>query len=135
MLDPTLEAAIRERIASIPIVDTMNMNVEVLEPGRCRMRVPRKLAYDGVFESFHGGLMMTSADSAACFAILTITGAEERLTTTDMSIRFLAPCLGDLIVEARCIKVGRTMCPVNIELFDDQNKMVAVASVNYIRLS
>ncbi|MCF8031715.1 MAG: PaaI family thioesterase [Desulfarculaceae bacterium] len=135
MLEPALESAIRARIAAIPIVDTMQMAIEELSQGRCRMRVPRKKSYDGVYESFHGGLLMTSADSAACFAILTITGAEEKLTTTDMSIRFLAPCLSDLIVEAKCIKVGRTLCPVAIDLFDEHGKLVAVASVNYIRLA
>jgi len=134
MLETSLEKALRARIDAIPIVHTMDMRIEALEPGRCRMRVPRQKAYDGVYESFHGGLLMTSADSAACFAILTLTGAEEKLTTTDMSIRFLAPCLSDLIVEARCIKVGRTMCPVSIDLFDEQGIQVAVASVNYIRL-
>ncbi|MCH9025378.1 MAG: PaaI family thioesterase, partial [candidate division Zixibacteria bacterium] len=36
---------------------------------------------------------MTLADSAACFAIMTQTGPDQPLTTTDMNIRFLAPCL------------------------------------------
>lgn len=135
MLDATLEKAILERVAAIPIVDTLGMEVLELEPGLCRIKVARKPAYDGVFESFHGGLLMTVADSAACFAILTHTGPEVKLTTTDMNIRFLAPCLTDLTVAARTIKVGRTMCPVSVELFDDAKALVAVAQVNYILLN
>ncbi|MBU1275979.1 MAG: PaaI family thioesterase [Proteobacteria bacterium] len=135
MLDPTREASILRRVASIPIVDTLGMEVLELATGLCRIKVARKPAYDGVFESFHGGLLMTVADSAACFAILTVTGAEARLTTTDMNIRFLAPCLSDLTVAARIIKVGRTMCPVSVELFDGAGVLVAVAQVNYILLA
>ena len=48
MIDPGLEAAIRERIAKIPIVDTLRMDITELSEGRCRMTVPRRRAYDGV---------------------------------------------------------------------------------------
>jgi uncharacterized protein (TIGR00369 family) len=134
MIDTALEKAIRRRIAAIPIVDTLNMNVTDLSEGGCEMTVPRKKAYDGVYESFHGGLMLTAADSAACFAIFTLAGAEARLTTTDMGIRFLAPCRSDLTVRARVIKFGRTLCPVSVDLFDDGGTPVAVAQVSYIRV-
>jgi len=77
---------------------------------------------------------MTIADSMACFAILTQTGVEQLMTTTDMNIRFLAPCLGDVVAKARVIKLGRTMCPVAVDLFEVTGKHVAVAQVNYILL-
>ena len=77
---------------------------------------------------------MTIADSAACFAILTKTGPEVELTTTDMSIRFLAPCLSDVTAKAKVIKLGRTLVPVSVDLFDSANRHVAVAQVNYILL-
>ena len=77
---------------------------------------------------------MTAADSAACFAILTQTRADQLLTTTDMNIRFLAPCLTDLRVRARVIKRGRTLCPVAVDLFDARNTLVAVAQVSYLLL-
>jgi uncharacterized protein (TIGR00369 family) len=77
---------------------------------------------------------MTIADSSACFAILTMTGADQLMTTTDMNIRFLAPCLTDVQVKARVIKLGRLMCPVAVDLFDTAGKLVAVAQVNYMLL-
>ncbi len=75
---------------------------------------------------------MTIADSTACVAIFTKTGPFIKLTTTDMNIRFLAPCLSDVTVKARVIKIGRTLCPVAVDLYDAANKHVAVAQVNYI---
>ncbi len=134
MLTKELEAAILDRIYRIPIVDTLRLQVLKLADGYCETMAPRKLSYDGVFESFHGSLLMTVADSTACFAIFTRTGPEVRLTTTDMSIRFLAACLSDVTAKAQVIKVGRTLCPVAIALFDASNKKVAVAQVTYMLL-
>jgi uncharacterized protein (TIGR00369 family) len=132
---PELKNALLARINRIPIVQTLELEIVSFGDGTCETRVPRKRQYDGVFESFHGGLLITIADSTACFAILTRTGPDTRLTTTDMNIRFLAPCLTDVTARARVIKFGRTLCPVAVDLFDAQERKVAVAQVNYILLN
>ena len=134
MIDAAREAAILARITRIPIFDTLRMQDVEFDAGQCAVRVPRQPAYDGVFESFHGGLLMTIADSAACFALLTLTRTDQIMTTTDMNIRFLAPCLSDVQARARVIKQGRLMCPVAVDLFDATGKLVAVAQVNYLLL-
>ena len=131
-LTPEYKNEILAVINKIPIVDTLEMQIVSLTDGHCETRVQRKLSYDGVARSFHGGLLMTIADSAACFAIFTRTGPHIRLTTTDMNIRFLAPCLTDVTVKANVIKSGRTMCPVSVNLYDAVGKHVAVAQVNYM---
>jgi len=135
MLPSDMKEAILKRIMRIPIVDTLQMKIISLSEGCCEAMAPRKLGYDGVFESFHGGLLMTLADSTACFAIFTKTGPDVRLTTTDMSIRFLAPCLSDAFARAEVIKVGRTLCPVTVNLYDSRNKQVALAQVTYMFLN
>ncbi|MBT8358797.1 MAG: PaaI family thioesterase [Desulfobacterales bacterium] len=129
-----LKSDIITEINKIPIVDTLKIEIITLDDGYCETKVQRKLSYDGVFKSFHGGLLMTIADSTACFAIFTRTGPYVKLTTTDMNIRFLSPCLSDVTVKARVIKVGRTLSPVSIDLYDAAKKHVAVAQVNYILL-
>ncbi len=131
-LSPELKNNILSEIKKIPIVDTLKIQIISLSDGFCETKVPRKLSYDGVFKSFHGGLLMTIADSTACFAIFTKTGPFVKLTTTDMNIRFLAPCLSDVTAKAKVIKLGRTLCPVSIDLYDSNKKHVAVAQVNYI---
>jgi uncharacterized protein (TIGR00369 family) len=128
------QVAILDRLRSIPIYATLGMEVLGASPGSVSMRVPRDKRYDGIFESFHGGILMTAADSAAAFAVLTVAGADAKITTTDMSIRFLAKCLTDVRVEARVIKAGRTMVPVAVEIFDANDVLVAIAQVAYMRL-
>ena len=135
MLSPDHAAAILERARRIPIFNTLGMDDMTFDEGVCRVRVPRRPELDGVFESVHGGILMTIADSIACFAILTKTPVDQALATTDMNIRFLAPCLTDVVAEARVIKLGRVLCPVAIDLFDTKGTHVAVAQASYMRLS
>lgn len=134
MISAEHQAAILARIKKIPIFETLQMEVVAFDAGYCEGKVPRQKIYDGVFESFHGGILMTIADSVACFAILTQTGVEQIMTTTDMNIRFLAPCLSEVYAKARVIKFGRTMCPVAVDIFDAAGKHIAVAQVNYMLL-
>jgi len=134
MLTEADKQRIIERVQHIPIVETLGFRFDEFDTGFCRITVPRDKRYDGIYGSLHGGLLMTIADSIACFAIMTQTGPDEPLTTTDMNIRFLAACLTDVTAEARVIKCGRTLCPVAIDLFDQHGRKVAVAQVTYIRL-
>ncbi len=123
------------RIEKIPIFKTLNFKIEELRDGTCTAYVARKKEYDGIFETFHGGLLMTIADSISAFAILTLTGSDKTIATTDMNIRFLAPCKTGVRAIAKIIKFGRTLCPVAIDLFDEENRLVAVAQVTYIIIS
>lgn len=123
-----------ERVRQIPIVATLGMRFEAMGDGWCRICVPHDRKYDGIFDSYHGGLLMTVADSVACFAIMTKLGWQDVLTTTDMNIRFLNPCLTDVTAYAKVIKLGKTLCPVAVDLHDAHGKHVAVAQVTYIRL-
>ncbi len=133
-LDEAFQKRLLERIHSIPAVNTLGFRVEHMAPGECHAVVPRDSAMDGIYESFHGGLLMTVADMAACFAVMTLTGPEQMMTTTDMNIRFLAPCLTEVRAVAKVIKAGRSLCPSGVELFDAGGNRVAVAQVTYMRL-
>lgn len=134
MLTEAYKQRLLDSVRHIPIVETLKIRIDDFDAGWCRASVPHQRQYDGIFKSFHGGLLMTVADSIACFAIMTQTGPDELLTTTDMNIRFLAPCRSDVTAEARVIKLGKTLCPVHVDLFDADAVKVAVAQVTYIRL-
>jgi uncharacterized protein (TIGR00369 family) len=134
MLEEELKTKILNRAEQIPAFDNFGLRILGLSPGVCEALMPRDRGFDGIFESFHGGLLMTVADTIACFAIMTHTGPDERMATTDMSIRFLAPCLTDVRAVARVIKLGRSLCPVQVDLYDLNDRLVAVAQVCYMRI-
>jgi uncharacterized protein (TIGR00369 family) len=130
---PTTDA-LQNRLDQIPIFKTLRLRVGVVGEGTASLTAPYDPTYDGVFNSFHGGLLMTLADTAACIAVLSLAGADAAITTTDMNIRFLAPSHSDVTAEAKVIKFGKTLCPVSVDLRDVEGVLVAVAQVNYIRL-
>lgn len=134
MLTGDLEQRILERVTRIPVFERIGLQILELSPGLCIAEARHDLDFDGIFESFHGGMLTTVADTIACFAIMTHTGPDIKLATTDLHVRFLAPCLSNVRAEARVIKLGKTMCPVQVDLYDQQQKHVAIAQVNYIRL-
>ncbi len=77
-LDPATEAGIRARMRSIPIFTSLGFSGERLGVGSFECTVARNKEFDGIFDSFHGGLLMTAADSAAAIVALTLWGAESR---------------------------------------------------------
>jgi uncharacterized protein (TIGR00369 family) len=134
-LAPNEAQALLTRLQTIPAFNGLGIQQVVFKPGFCQAVVPRQPQLDGIFESYHGGMLATAADTIACFAIMTQTGPDSWLTTTDLNIRFLNACLTSVRVEAQVIKLGRQLCPVAVNLFDDNNTLVAVAQVTYMRLN
>jgi uncharacterized protein (TIGR00369 family) len=126
--------AVRARVELIPIFKTLGLRIDDLGKGTTKLTAPYESRYDGIFKSYHGGLLMTLADTAACVAVLTLGDLEARVTTTDMNIRFLAPCRSDASACAHVIKFGKTLCPVSVEICDRSATRVAIAQVNYMRL-
>ena len=125
---------LRARFERIPIMRSLGLVLESAGKGTATMRLPYRRELEGVYESMHGGLMMTLADTVACVAVMTLAGTEAAMTTTDMNIRFLSACRSDCIAEATIVKFGRTLVPVDVKLRDEQGKLLATAQVTYMRL-
>ena len=135
MADLTISPeAIRQRLMAIPAVQTFGYRVEELSPGRAVIVAPYDTSLDGIFECFHGGLLATLADSTGATAALTVAGAESPMTTTDLSIRFLAPCRTDARATAQIIKAGRTLVIAEINIHDMTGRHIAVSQASYMRL-
>jgi uncharacterized protein (TIGR00369 family) len=128
------KSAILARGRAVPIAATLGLEFVRLERGLCSIRMVRDRRFDGIYESLHGGLLMTLADSAGAFAVLTLIPVDESITTTEMNIRFLAPVRGAVTAEARVLKVGRTLCPIDADLIDDDGRLVAHAGMTYMRV-
>ena len=125
---------IRARAMSVPISSALGLQLLGLNRGVCVMRLTRDPKFDGIYQSLHGGFLMTLADSAAAFALLTVIPADEPITTTEMNIRFLAPVHDDVTATARVLKAGKTLCPIVAELHDDAGTLVAHAGFTYMRV-
>ena len=130
MIDPIL----LKRMQQVPLFSFLPFEIGSAANGTAELSLEYRHDFDGIFESLHGGFLMTLADTAACIAILSKTGIDAMVTTTDMNIRFLSACRSKATARARIIKFGRTLVPVHIDIFDEAGTLVAVAQVTYMRL-
>ncbi len=135
MIPPELEEGLHQCLETVPILKTLGFRSLECDIGFVRVVVPRSDRHNGLQPTFHGGIMTTVADCTAWLAIATKLGADADLTTSDIHVRFLAPCFSDVTAEARVIKFGWTLCPVDVQLFDTNRAQVATAQVTYFRLA
>lgn len=135
MLDPGRADEILSAFRQAPCFSSFGLENVQLEPGQCRLTARHLPQYDGLPGGFHGGMMAAVADCVAWCAIATQTGPAEPMVTTDLSLHYLAPCTTDVTAVGRVVKLGRTLCPVDVELFDAAGRRVAKGIVTYIRLS
>ena len=126
--------AMMARVNSVPMMHTLNLEILRLDRGECDARVPRRVEWDGIYQTMHGGILATISDSVTCWAILTEIGSDEKVATTDFNIRFLRPCLTDAICHARVIRSGKRLCVAEADLIDTTGRKVAVAQATYARL-
>src|SRR5262245_30681296 len=121
---PDVVRQLHDLTRTIPVCASLGFAIRELADGFCRMAVPKPMQFDGINGVFHGGLLTTVADSVAWFAIATRHGPETRLTTCDLHVRFLSACWTGVTADARVIKFGKTLCPVDVQLFDDDRRAV-----------
>ena len=136
---PPLGAAERDaivrRFATIPLARTLGVRLARLERGECDLELDDRRDLDGIFESLHGGILATLADSAVAFAILTLVPPETRLTTIEFDIRFLAPCRETVTARSRVIKAGGTLVTGHVDLVGKTSgTLLAVCGLTYMRL-
>ena len=119
---------------AIPSMQTFNYRLEELSVGRAVMVAPYDSKLDGIFACFHGGLLATLADSTGGAAALTMIGADAATATTDVSVRFIAPCRTDARATATIIHAGGRLVIAGVDIHDTNGKLVAVGQVSYMRL-
>ncbi|MCP5069399.1 MAG: PaaI family thioesterase [bacterium] len=134
-LDDDVRARVIARFEAVPLMKTIGVRLDRLARGECDLALDRRPDLNGIFESLHGGILTTLADSAVAFAGLTLIDPDEIITTIEFNTRFMAPCREGVVAKSRVIKMGRTLMTGEIDLMGtDSGSHVAVCGVTYMRL-
>lgn len=134
MLPEGREEEILRAIRGIACIESLGLAVLALDEGSATISGKHDPNFDGVNGTFHGGLLATLADCTAWFAIATRTGVGAPLVTTDLNIHYHNPCVGTAIATGTLIKLGRTLCPVQVEIRDTEARLIATSRVCYMRM-
>lgn len=99
----------------------------------CRLRLR-----PGLFNTVgivHGGVIATVADEAAWHAIIHCLGQQKKMTTSELKVNYLRPFAGQLLTARGIVlKLGRMLCVTRVDLFNEQKKLAAHATVTYALL-
>jgi uncharacterized protein (TIGR00369 family) len=82
-----------------------------------------------------GGMLMTLADVAMYYAILSVIGLKSMTVTNEFKINFLRPAVGgDVLARAEVLKTGRRIVYGEIRLFmaADHDKLIGHATSSYV---
>lgn len=117
-----------------PWVQALGIKFESIAEGRALARIPvsRSLSRSGGI--ICGQAMMSAADTVIVFAISSALGEFKPMTTVSQSSSFLRPAAEkDLMVDARVIKLGRSIVYGEINLYTDSpEKPVAHMTSTYM---
>lgn len=110
--------------------------VEVLEPGYARIRMPYRKWMVRPGNVLSGPSMMAAVDTAMYVAVLGHIGVQLMAVTADMNLRFLNKgVLGDVIADARILKLGRKLIAMESRVYSAAEPEVLVmhATGSYAR--
>jgi len=78
---------------------------------------------------FHGGAVASLIDVAGDFALVLQVGSG--VPTINLRVDYLRPALGRLVATGTARRAGRTIGIVDIEVTDEQNRLVAIGRGSY----
>jgi uncharacterized protein (TIGR00369 family) len=116
-----------------PWVQELDIRIEAIRVDGVTLRVPAAERLSRVGGIVCGQAMMALADTAMALAVATVKGEFVPMTTVAQSSAFLRPATGDLLAEARIIRLGRTLVYGEIPLHTgDAGRPVAHVTSTYM---
>lgn len=108
--------------------------VEAVEDG-LTMETEVRPEWSNVFGSMHGGVTASLVDTAVGIAVFRGYGFARPVTTVELKVSYLRPIrAGKVIVKARILKQGKTLCVGVGDVFDKEGVHCATSLVTYMAL-
>jgi uncharacterized protein (TIGR00369 family) len=109
------------------------LTIERVDYARSRVRRHFQEDYIRPGGTISGPTMMELADFAMYVAVFSVAGPQPLAVTTNLNINFLRkPGKGDLIAEARLMKVGKRLVVGEVAIYSDgENEPVAHVTSTY----
>jgi uncharacterized protein (TIGR00369 family) len=114
--------------ATIPLMEFLGLVPEHIEPGLARTRLPWRVELTNSRGDVHGGTLMSVLDFTLSAAARGGLEHGTSMATIDMTTSFFAPATGDLSIEARCLKRGRSIAFCEGEVRNGAGEIVCKAS-------
>ena len=129
----TIDEFVQITRAQLPLVEMLGFDVEELDSDKCVVRANYTEDYLRPGGTISGPIMMALADYAMYGAIMGRSGHAQMALTTNLHINFLLrPEPGDVMAEAKVLKLGKRLAVGTVDLFGNvANDLVAHVTCTY----
>lgn len=108
----------------LPFGEMMGLSVDYFKSDHVRLRAVYSERFLRPGGTIAGPVMMGLADAALYALVLSRIGPVELAVTTNLSINFLRrPAPGDVIADARMLKLGKRLAVGEVSLFSDSDSV------------
>ena len=118
-----------------PLFNTLKARLVLAEDEQAEIRMPvtEDIVQGGGMVA--GGILATLADEAMAHAVLSSLDENVRAVTSEMNIRYLRGASpqdgGELVAQARVVRMGRQICVTEAQVSDDRNRLLATAGASF----
>lgn len=111
----------------MPFADLLGIEVTEVGDGHAegRVTVTEELSWNEDRVMAHGGVTFTLADTVGGAALVSVV--DQPVPTIDMRIDYLTAGVGDLHAEADVVRCGSDVGVVDVDVFDEDDTLVADA--------
>ena len=126
--------AIAERLIGRGFGELIGAEVDHVEDGYCRLRLPFKPELSRGDDLIHGGVIATLIDKAGTAAAWSYEDipSNARGATVSLTVNYLQGAVScDLITEGRVVRRGGTITVADVEVKNDAGDLIAKGPVTY----
>jgi uncharacterized protein (TIGR00369 family) len=136
LLTPEEERRVREAFEQIPFARLLGIELGELRRGAATLHLEAREELKRNRGILHGGVVASLADTAAAFAVLTLSEAGQAATTVDLTVHYLRPlATGRATARARVLRAGKRILVISVDVFDESQALAATALTSFIRLT
>lgn len=116
----------------IPFLDHLGVVPEYAKDGKSRISLEIRPEYENSFGIAHGGVIMTLLDFAMGAAARSTTDVPLGAMTIDMTVSFLRPSVGKIVVEGTILKPGKTINYCEAVVLNEAGEITAKSSGTFM---
>ncbi|UCC79555.1 MAG: PaaI family thioesterase [Candidatus Zixiibacteriota bacterium] len=125
------EKRIREEFGKFPFPALLGVEVESLEHGSARIKLPFRPELTQGQDYLHGGAITSICDSAVALALATMIDRGEYMLTIELKTNYTAPADDDVFAKARIIHKGNHTAVGEVDVSKSDGTLVAKSIVTY----
>ena len=130
------ELALRRAVESAPYYQLLQITLDQIDTGFACFRMPFREELTHPYGIVHGGAIASLADTAVAFAMMTLNHPGEKVLTIEFKINFLASVNeGGMIGEARVVNRGKSLAMADMEVKNENGKLIDRGLATYMILS